>query len=147
MLELDAIDTAAVSVRRAARYRTALLLGVVGAVVGFAGSWIPSYWGDEAASVMSASRTWPSLFAVLGNVDGVHGLYYGLLHVWVHVFGTSEAATRAPSAIAVGFMVAGTVVLTRAFVGTRVAVGAASPTRVSASSRSMKVSTSSIAAW
>ena len=76
-------------------------LGIVGAVVGFAGSWIPSYWGDEAASVMSAERSWSSLAELLGNIDAVHGLYYALLRVWVGAFGTAEVATRLPSAIAV----------------------------------------------
>ena len=102
--------------------RPALLLGLVGATVGFAGSWIPSYWGDEAASVMSATRSLPSLLSELATIDGVHGLYYGFLHVWVSVFGTSELSTRLPSAIAVGFMVAGTVVLVRMFANKRVAI-------------------------
>lgn len=103
---------------------SALILGIVAAAVGFSGSWIPSYWGDEAASVLSATRTWPSLAALLGHVDGVHGVYYALLSLWVDVFGTSEVATRALSSIAVGAMVAGTVVLAREFVGARLAVWA-----------------------
>ena len=98
------------------------LLGLLGAVVGFAGAWIPSYWGDEAASVMSAERSWSSLAGLLGNIDAVHGLYYALLHVWVGAFGASEPATRLPSAVAVGLMVAGTVILAREFAGERVAV-------------------------
>lgn len=102
----------------------AILLGVIGAVVGFAGSWIPSYWGDEAASVLSATRSWPSLGVMLTDIDGVHGLYYALLHVWVDLFGTSELATRLPSAVGVGVMVAGTVVLARRFTHSRTAVTA-----------------------
>ena len=122
MLELDSALVAPPVARTVRRDHPALIIGVIGAVIGFAGSWIPSYWGDEAASVMSAARTWPSLAAMLGNVDGVHGLYYALLHVWVSVFGPSELATRALSAIAVGFMVAGTVVLVREYASTRMAV-------------------------
>ncbi|BDZ45801.1 glycosyltransferase family 39 protein [Naasia aerilata] len=86
------------------------------------GSWVPSYWGDEAASVLSASRPLGSLLAELTRVDAVHGVYYLLLHGWVRLFGTSELATRAPSAIAVGFAVAGTMVLASRLAGTRVAL-------------------------
>ncbi|KJL43787.1 glycosyltransferase family 39 protein [Microbacterium trichothecenolyticum] len=107
---------------RAGLAHPALVVGFVGAMVGFAGSWIPSYWGDEAASILSTSRSWPSLGALLGQIDGVHGLYYALLKLWTALFGTSEAATRLPSAIAVGLMAGGTVVLARRFVGTRIAV-------------------------
>ncbi len=107
---------------RGRRVRPALLLGGVGAVVGFLGSWIPSYWGDEAASVMSATRSWPSLAAELSTIDGVHGLYYAFLKLWVGLFGTSELATRLPSALAAGVMVAGIVVLVRQFGDARLAV-------------------------
>lgn len=124
MLQLDVVRSAPAAGHDRARTHATLILGVIGTAVGFAGSWIPSYWGDEAASVLSATRTWPSLVALLGHVDGVHGVYYALLSVWVDVFGTSEIATRALSAIAVGAMVAGTVVLAREFVGARVAVWA-----------------------
>jgi len=121
MLQLESPGAVAAPIPRVLTH-PAVIVGVIAAVIGFAGSWIPSYWGDEAASVLSASRTWPSLGAMLGQIDGVHGLYYGFLKEWMGLFGTSEAATRAPSAIAVGFMVAGTVVLARGFVGTRIAV-------------------------
>ena len=103
-------------------HRPALLLGVLGAVVGFLGSWIPSYWGDEAASVMSATRSLPSLLSELSTIDAVHGVYYAFLHIWISAFGSSELSTRMPSAIATGFMVAGTVILVRAFAGTRPAL-------------------------
>ncbi|CAN5354057.1 glycosyltransferase family 39 protein [soil metagenome] len=102
--------------------RPALLLGVIGGVVGFLGSWNPSYWGDEAASVMSATRSWPSLAAELSTIDAVHGVYYAFLKLWTTLFGTSELATRLPSAIATGLMVAGTVVLVRHFGDARLAV-------------------------
>jgi mannosyltransferase len=101
---------------------SAWLLGAVGAIIGFIGSWIPSYWGDEAASVMSAERSWSSLGGMLGTIDGVHGLYYALLHVWGGMFGYSELSTRLLSAIAVGFMVAGVVTLVQGFGGSRTAV-------------------------
>lgn len=99
----------------------ALVLGILGAALGFIGSWVPSYWGDEAATVLSADRSWNSLARELTVIDGVHGLYYSGMHVWIHLFGTSELSTRLPSAIAAGLMVAGVVTLVRQFAGIRLA--------------------------
>ncbi|TFD68895.1 glycosyltransferase family 39 protein [Cryobacterium ruanii] len=103
--------------------RSAGLVGLVAFFVSFAWSWQPSYWGDEAVSIMSAERSFPSLFALLDNIDAVHGLYYLFLHGWIDLFGTSELSTRLPSAIAIGVAAAGTVVLARFFMGSRVAIG------------------------
>lgn len=100
----------------------ASLLGFVGALVGWAGTAVPSYEGDEAASIMSAERTLPNLFAMAGNVDAVHTAYYLFLHGWIRLFGTSELATRAPSAIAVGLLVAGVVVMADRLGGARLGV-------------------------
>lgn len=106
-------------------FGTAALLGLVGFLVSVAGSWQPSYWGDEAASVLSAERSLPSLFRMLGNVDAVHGIYYLLLHGWIDLFGSSEFATRLPSALCIGAATAGTFVLARMLINPRVAVIAA----------------------
>jgi mannosyltransferase len=100
----------------------ALILGAFGAVVSFAGSWIPSFWGDEAASVMSAERPLGTLWRELGRVDAVHGTYYLFLHFWIGAFGASELSVRLPSAIAVGVAVAGVVVLANLLVGRRAAI-------------------------
>ena len=102
--------------------RTALLAGIFAVVFCAAGSWIPSFWGDEAASIMSAERPLPSLFRMLGNVDAVHGTYYLMLHFWIEVFGASPLSVRFPSAIAAGLIVAGTVVLAERLASYRVAV-------------------------
>ncbi|WP_350348389.1 glycosyltransferase family 39 protein [Agromyces sp. G08B096] len=91
----------------------ALLVGAVAAVVGIAGAWIPSYWGDEAATLMSASRDWASLAALLGTVDAVHGLYYAFMHLWTDLVGTSPFATRLPSGLAFGAAAAGLTLLVR----------------------------------
>jgi mannosyltransferase len=131
-------ETAALPVlaRRASRWirlRTALLgtlagratlFGAVGALAGWIGVGTPSYWGDEAASVMSAERSLPGLLALAGNVDAVHTTYYALLHVWISVAGTSELATRTPSSIAVGFLIAAIVVLGERLGGMRLGVAA-----------------------
>jgi mannosyltransferase len=105
-------------VERLVSWVSTLRVGPVAAVVGSAaalitwlGSWNPSYWGDEAATVVSAERPLAALFAELHNIDGVHGLYYLLMHFWIDAFGASELSTRTPSALGVGFLVAGTVVL------------------------------------
>ena len=103
------VDTATAPVVSAVRMSERRRLGVIavaaGAVamaVSLIGSWIPSLWGDEAASLLSAQRSFGSLFMMLGHVDAVHGLYYVLLHFWVHVAGTSPFAIRLPSAFGVG---------------------------------------------
>ena len=105
-------------------WRIAVVAGVAGTVAGVLGSWIPSFWGDEAASVMSATRTWPELWRMLQTVDGVHGVYYAFLHVWIGLFGAGEFSVRLPSAIAAGFLAAGTAVLAGRFGGPRLALTA-----------------------
>ncbi|UCR88969.1 glycosyltransferase family 39 protein [Mycetocola spongiae] len=88
-----------------------VLLGVAGTAISVTGSWIPSFWGDEAASIMSAERSWASLWPMLGTVDAVHGLYYAFLHVWIDLFGASPFSVRLPSALAVGLATASLAVL------------------------------------
>ena len=113
---------------RRARARNAALavaVGLLAFVVSMIGSWIPSFWGDEGASVMSAERPWASLIHELTRVDAVHGTYYALLHVWIDFFGATELSVRLPSAIAVGFAASGVLVLVRRFGGTRLALMAA----------------------
>lgn len=124
MLQMPVVPAADVGHARPRAIHTSVpwLIGATGAVVGFAASWIPSYWGDEAASVMSAERSWSSLAGMLGTIDAVHGLYYALLHLWVTAFGSTEFATRLPSAIAAGLMVAGVVVLVRDLADDRTAI-------------------------
>jgi len=80
----------------------AIAFGVAAALIALTGSWIPSLWGDEAASLLSAKWPLGSLFMMLGHVDAVHGTYYVLLHLWIGLVGTSPFAIRLPSAIAVG---------------------------------------------
>ena len=97
------------SARRTALAATAT--GGVAVAVSLIGSGTPSLWGDEAASVLSAERSVPSLIDMVQHVDAVHGLYYLGLHVWILLAGSSPFAVRAPSAVAVGLCVAGIVVL------------------------------------
>lgn len=100
----------------------AALFGVLATGLAAAGSWIPSLWGDEAASIMSAERPLPTLFRMLGHVDAVHGTYYLGLHFWGSVFGFSPFAVRLPSAIAVGLATAAVVLLAARLRDTRTAI-------------------------
>jgi mannosyltransferase len=114
--------TAAPTPQTSAPVRLAIVLGTVATTVSALGSWIPSLWGDEAATALSAERSLPSLFRMLGNVDAVHGTYYLLMHAWVSVFGASPFSLRFPSAIAAGIAVAGVVLLAHRLAGTRAAL-------------------------
>ena len=102
--------------------RLALSLGFAGTAVSTIGSWVPSFWGDEAATVMSASRPLSSLLPMLLNVDAVHGSYYLVMHFWIGLFGASEFSVRFPSALAAGITVAGLTLLAGRLCGSRVAL-------------------------
>lgn len=99
--------------RRPSLLAIAVLVGVIATAASAIGIATPSLWGDEIATLMSATR--PDLWAMLGNVDAVHGAYYWFMHGWVSVFGTSPLALRAPSAVAVGIAASGVVVWVRQF--------------------------------
>jgi mannosyltransferase len=98
------------------------LLGLFAVAASATGSWIPSLWGDEAASLMSATRPLPSLWHMLSYVDAVHGLYYLGLHAWIDVFGPSPFSIRFPSALAIGVCTAAVVWLCGRLGGIRFAV-------------------------
>jgi hypothetical protein len=100
----------------------AALAGVLATVLSAAGSWIPSLWGDEATSIMSAQRPLPTLFRMLGQLDAVHGTYYLGLHFWGELAGFSPFAVRLPSAIAVGLAAAAVVLLAARLRDVRTAV-------------------------
>lgn len=98
----------------ATRSRTgviAIVAGVLAALSVAAWSWVPSLWYDETATVTSAQRTWPQLWAELHTVDAVHGLYYAVMHVWFDIVGYTPFTLRLPSAIAIGIAAALLVVL------------------------------------
>lgn len=97
-------------------------LGAAGCAGSMIGIGVPSFWGDEAASILSAERPLPSLVGELMHVDAVHGLYYIFLHFWIGALGASETAVRFPSTVAAGFAIAGTVALGWELFGPRVAV-------------------------
>ena len=124
-LGADPTSPARPDVNRRARFVVLVtLVSIAATFVSLAGSWIPSLWGDEAASIMSATRSIPSLFAMLGTVDAVHGTYYLGLHAWIAIFGASPFSVRLPSALAVGATVAAVMIIARRLGGLRIAVAA-----------------------
>ncbi|MFA7766618.1 hypothetical protein [Streptomyces sp. NRRL S-448] len=60
-----------------------------------------SVWRDEAATWQVAGRSAGEIWAMLANVDAVHGLYYLLMHCLFEAFGASTATLRLPSVLAV----------------------------------------------
>jgi mannosyltransferase len=82
----------------------------------------PEVWRDELASWSAASRSWPDLWALLGNLDASLGAYYVLLHGWISVAGDSAAALRLPSALAMAAAAGFVVAAARRLFGTRTAL-------------------------
>jgi mannosyltransferase len=89
------------------------------------GSWVPSYWNDEAATLRLARLPLPELLAFAQQKDAVHVVYALLMHGWIAVAGESELAVRAPSALAAGAGAAGVLVLLRSLGRPRAALLAA----------------------
>ncbi|NIJ04904.1 glycosyltransferase family 39 protein [Frigoribacterium faeni] len=104
------------------RHTDAVLIGVLATVVSGAFLWVPSVWYDEAATVVSATRTWGQLWAMIHTVDLVHAAYYAFMHLWFDVFPYSPTSLRVPSALATGVAAGLTVSLTRILVDRRTAV-------------------------
>ncbi len=68
---------------------------------------VPSFSGDEAASLSAATRSLPQLWHMLGSTDVVHGTYYLLLWAVLRLGGAGELVTRLPSALAAAAAAAG----------------------------------------
>ncbi|MEO6714833.1 MAG: glycosyltransferase family 39 protein [Mycobacteriales bacterium] len=98
------------------------VIGVLASLISFIGSWIPAVYGDEAATLSVATRSWSELRVLLGEVDAVHGMHYAVMHVWLAAFGTTPLSLRLPSVLAVGLAAAGVVVLGRRLVSLRAGV-------------------------
>ena len=105
----DVVEAPTTAVRRWAPFGVffgALLVGMIPA-------WNISLWTDESVTISAATRSWEQLWALLANVDAVHGMYYAIMVVWTNVFGTDEFLLRLPSALAAGGTAVGVYVLTR----------------------------------
>ena len=57
-------------------------------------------WRDEAYTLDATGRPLTRVFAMLAHTDAVNGTYYLLMHGWTAVAGTSAAALRLPSLLA-----------------------------------------------
>ncbi|MGU3409567.1 hypothetical protein ACLBWP_05615 [Microbacterium sp. M1A1_1b] len=99
-----------------------LTIGALAVVATAAFSWVPSVWYDEAATVTSATRSWPQLWAELHSVDAVHGLYYALMHAWFWLVGYTPFTLRFPSALAIGVAAGLVVALGRRLGGRRLGI-------------------------
>src|SRR5215469_11950747 len=60
----------------------------------------PSLWRDEAATISGSQRPLHAIMALTLHQDAVHGAYYLLVHAVIAVGGSTEAALRLPSLIA-----------------------------------------------
>lgn len=99
-----------------ARYsdaRLAFISAALAWLLAVMGSWNASLWTDEAATISAARRSLPELWAMVQNIDAVHGLYYLFMHFWVGLFGESAFWLRMPSAMAVAAAAAGVFLLAR----------------------------------
>lgn len=74
---------------------------------------VPSLWRDEAATIEAAQRPLLQIFALLHHLDAVNGAYYLLMHPVVLALGTSAAAVRLPSVVAMMVTAAVTTALGR----------------------------------
>jgi mannosyltransferase len=100
-----------------------LIVAVFATTVSLAGAGRPSFWYDEAATISASySRSLRQLWAMLGNVDAVEGLYYVFMHGWFTMFPPTEFWSRAPSGLAIGGAAAGVVVLGKQFSSRTVAL-------------------------
>ncbi|MBB1244207.1 glycosyltransferase family 39 protein [Streptomyces durbertensis] len=70
-------------------------------------------WRDEAVTVAVAGRPLPETWALLQQIDAVHGLYYLLAHGWFALFGDGLWALRVPSVLATAVAAAGVAALGR----------------------------------
>lgn len=88
-------------------------------LVFIAGSWVPSYWYDEAATLQLARLSIPDMFAFVGQRDAVHVAYALLMHGWIGIFGESELSARMPSVLASALATGGIMLLVRRLGGAR----------------------------
>ncbi len=79
----------------------------------------PSYNRDEAATLLAVHRSFPELLRMLGNTDVVHGAYYALMWVITRLAGSSEFATRFPSAVGMAVAAGGVTLIGRRLISGR----------------------------
>jgi mannosyltransferase len=99
------------------RYWPAAIAAAAMIVLGLWGLARDSSMGnDEVATRWAASLSLGQLAHLLRNIDAVHGAYYLFMHAWM-VVGTSPAALRVPSVIAMAAAVALVAIIGRQLTG------------------------------
>lgn len=101
------------------------IVAFFGTVITYWNAWVPSYSFDESVSLSLVDRSPGQLFSTLRSIDAVHGLYYFLLQFITHIFGSSPAVARLPSALAIGLSAGVVVLIGRKLSSQRVGVIAA----------------------
>lgn len=99
----------------------ALLAGAVAFGVNLIGITGPVPWRDEAATWIANQRSVSALWAMLGRIDAVHGLYYFGVRAWSRVFGSSILSLRISSALAIAVAAALVTLLAASLKGPRLA--------------------------
>lgn len=105
---------------RSRRWFDPLMVGAAGSAISAIGMSQPSLWNDEVATISAANRSLGELWAMLGSIDAVHGLYVLFMHFYLQAVGISEFTVRLPSLLAVGVAGAGVVVAGRMVAGSAV---------------------------
>lgn len=100
----------------------AVLVGVIAAAVSFAGAWSTPSALDEAATMSAANRSLAQLWQMAQHVDGVHSLYYALVHVWLDVVPFEFWTLRLPGAVGIGIAAGLLVELARRMVDLRTGI-------------------------
>jgi mannosyltransferase len=84
----------------------------------------PSFTRDEGATLLAVHRSFPQMVRMLGNIDVVHGEYYALIWAVTRVAGSSELATRFPSAVAMAVAAGGVTLIGQRLVSGRAGLAA-----------------------
>jgi Dolichyl-phosphate-mannose-protein mannosyltransferase len=84
----------------ASAIRIVIALTIVGAALRFATLDVQSLWLDESATIGLVERSFGGMLSHLSSSESAPPLYYVLVWLWTHVFGTGTAGFRSLSAVA-----------------------------------------------
>jgi mannosyltransferase len=95
----------------ALRWLIPLIPAVLALVTGGYRLGVPPLWRDEAATKAIAGRSVGQIVATMPHDDVVHFAYYLVMHVVIRIFGSSNAALRLPSLLAMAVAAAFTALI------------------------------------
>ncbi|WP_224059125.1 glycosyltransferase family 39 protein [Streptomyces kanamyceticus] len=81
-----------------------------------------SMWRDESVTYQVAHRSLGDIWALLGHIDAVHGLYYLVMHAVFSIWDGGLLALRLPSVVAAAVAAAGVAALGARLGGPRVGI-------------------------